>query len=52
MPTLTGINRGQIAFSNLESKIAPDNEISPKDAFVDKLNLKQVGMNSLVAKHQ
>ena len=49
MPTLTGINRGQIVFSNLECKIAQDNEIRFINAFVEKLNLKQLGMNSLVA---
>lgn len=48
MPTLTGINRGQIVFSNLECKIAQDNEIRFINAFVEKLNLKQLGINSLV----
>ena len=46
MPTLTGINRGQIVFSNLECKIAQDNEIRFINAFVDKLDFKQPGIQS------
>ena len=34
MPTLTRINREQITFSNLESQVAPDREISFIDALV------------------
>lgn len=48
MPTIIGINREQITFSSLEIQIAKDNEIRFIDAFVDKLDLKQLGVQSLV----
>ena len=48
MPQIQGVNREQITFSNLESQISKDNEIRFIDAFVDKLDLKQLGIQSLV----
>ncbi len=48
MPTITGISREQISFSSLETQIAKDNEIRFVDAFVDKLELKQLGIVSLI----
>lgn len=47
MPTLIGIDRLQITFSSLEDGIAADNEVRFIDAFVDKLDLKQLGVQSL-----
>ena len=47
MPTLTGIDREQITFTDLESQIAKDNEIRFIDAFVDKLDIKKLGIQSL-----
>ena len=47
MPTLTGINRHQITFTDLETQIEKDNEIRFIDAFVDKLDLKKLGIQSL-----
>jgi hypothetical protein len=48
MPTITGIDREQITFSSLETQIANDNEILFIDTFVDKLDLEQLGIQSLV----
>ena len=36
MPILTGIGREQITFSNLESQMAPDNEIRFINALVEE----------------
>ncbi len=47
MPQIQGVNREQITFSNLESRISKDNEIRFTDAFVDKLDLKRLGILSL-----
>ena len=52
MPQIQGINREQITFSNLESQIAKDNEIRFIDAFVDKLVLKQLGIQSLIQREK
>ena len=52
MPQIQGINREQITFSNLESQIAKDNEIRFIDAFVDKLDLKQLGIQSLIQREK
>jgi len=48
MPIIIGIDREQINFSSLETQISKDNEIRFIDAFVDKLELKQLGIQSLV----
>ena len=48
MPVITGSDRDQISFSSLETQIANDNEIRFIDSFVDKLDLKQLGVQSLV----
>lgn len=48
MPIIIGIHREQISFSSLESQISKDNEVRFIDAFVDKLDLKQIGIQSLV----
>lgn len=48
MPNIKGTYREQISFSTLESQISKDNEIRFIDAFVDKLDLKQLGIHSLV----
>lgn len=47
MPTIQGVNRHQITFTDLETQIEKDNEIRFIDAFVDKLDLKQLGIQSL-----
>lgn len=48
MPTITGISRHQISFSSLEDYITKDNEVRFIDAFVDKLDIKQLGIQTLV----
>lgn len=48
MPTIRGVDRSQISFSSLETQISQDNEIRFIDAFVDKLELKQLSIQSLV----
>ncbi len=48
MPTIIGISREQISFSSLETQIAKDNEIRFIDVIVDKLDLKQLGIVSLI----
>jgi len=48
MPQIQGVNREQITFSNLESQITKDNEIRFIDAFLDKLDLKELGIQTLV----
>lgn len=48
MPTIPGIDRHQIIFTDLESQISKDNEIRFIDAFVDKMDLRQLGIQSLV----
>lgn len=47
MPIINGFDRSQITFSSLEDSIAADNEVRFIDAFVDKLDLKQLGVQSL-----
>jgi transposase len=49
MPIILGLDRHQITFSSLEDAIATDNEVRFIDAFVDKLNLQQLGVHSLTA---
>lgn len=47
MPIINGFDRCQITFMSLEDSIAADNEVRFIDAFVDKLDLKQLGVQSL-----
>ena len=47
MPIINGFDRYQITFSSLEDSIAADNEVRFIDAFVDKLDLRQLGVQSL-----
>ena len=47
MPGLPGLDRSQITFSSLEDAISTDNEVRFMDAFVDKLDLKKLGIKSL-----
>ena len=42
MPTIPGIDRYQIIFTDLERQISKDNVIRFIDAFVDKMDLKQL----------
>ena len=42
MPTIPGIDRHQIIFTDLERQISKDNVIRFIDAFVDKMDLKQL----------
>ena len=46
MPQIQGVNSKQITFSNLESQISKDNENRFINAFVDKLDFKQPGIQS------
>ena len=48
MPIINGLDRQQIIFSSLEDTIATDNDVRFIDAFVDKLNLQQLGVQSLL----
>ena len=47
MAIINGIDRHQISFSSLDNYIAADNDVRFIDAFVDKLNLQQLGVHSL-----
>ena len=49
MPIITGIDRHQVSFSSLEDGIAADNEVRLIDAFVDKLDLKKLVVQSLTS---
>jgi len=49
MSIITGVDRHQMSFSSLEDKIAVDNDVRFIDAFVDKLDLQQLGVQSLTA---
>ena len=42
MPTIPGIDRHQNIFTDLERQISKDNVIRVIDAFVDKMDLKQL----------
>jgi len=50
MPIINGLDRYQMSFSSLEDSISNDNEVRFIDAFVDKLDLQQFGVQSLTAK--
>jgi transposase len=47
MPIINGFDRHQISFSSLEDSISSDNEVRFIDAFVDKLDLQHLGVQSL-----
>lgn len=49
MPIINGLDRHQLTFSSLEAAIATDNDVRFIDAFVDKLNLQQLGVRSLTS---
>ena len=49
MPVINGLDRQQITFSSLEDTIAADNDVRFIDAFIDKLDLKQLGVQSLTS---
>jgi len=49
MPLINGLDRFQMTFSSLEDSISNDNEVRFIDAFVDKLDLQQLGVQSLTA---
>ena len=50
MPIINGLDSCQMTFSSLEDSISADNEVRFIDAFVDKLDLQQLGVQSLTAK--
>jgi transposase len=47
MPIIHGSDRRQIIFSSFEDRISSDNPVRFIDAFVDKLDLQQLGVRSL-----
>src|SRR5690606_17768994 len=49
MPIINGLDRHQITFSSLEAAIATDNDVRFIDAFVEKLDLQQLGVHSLTS---
>ena len=49
MPIINGLDRHQLTFSSLEATIATDNDVRFIDAFVDKLDLQQLGVRSLTS---
>lgn len=49
MPIINGLDRCQMTFSSLEDSISADNEVRFIDAFVDKLDLQQLGVQSLTS---
>src|SRR5690606_28782056 len=50
MPIINSLDRCQMTFSSLEDSISSDNEVRFIDAFVDKLDLQQLGVQSLTVK--
>ena len=44
MKIITGTSRQQIQFSSLDDGVAADNTVRIIDAFVDKLDLSQIGI--------
>ena len=49
MPIINGLDRHQLTFSSLEAAIATDNDVRFIDAFVEKLDLQQLGVRSLTS---
>jgi transposase len=52
MKFIKGNNRQQSYFSTLEQQVGPDNAVRLMDAFVDKLDLLQLGFTSTVYKSE
>src|SRR5690606_33250045 len=49
MPIINSLDRCQMTFSSLEDSISADNEVRFINAFVDKLDLQQLGVQSLTS---
>src|SRR5690606_41176103 len=49
MPIINGLDRCQMTFSSLEDSFSADNEVRFIDAFVDKLDFQQLGVQSLTS---
>ena len=49
MPIINGLEGHQLTFSSLEAAIATDNDVRFIDAFIDKLDLQQLGVRSLTS---
>ena len=49
MSIINGLDRHQLIFSSLEATIATDNDVRFIDAFIDKLDLQQLGVRSLTS---
>ena len=45
---ITGNNRHQIYFTTLDDEVSADNAVRLMDAFVDKIDLKQLGIKTTV----
>ena len=52
MEFIKGSNRQQSYFSSLEQQVGPDNPVRLMDAFIDKLDLFQLGFTSTVHKSE
>ena len=52
MEFIQGSNRQQSYFSSLEEQVSADNAVRLMDAFVDKLDLLQLGFTSTVHKSE
>ena len=50
MQFITGANRHQSYFSTLEDHVSPDNSVRLIDAFIDKLELEQLGFTKTIHK--
>jgi hypothetical protein len=52
MQFIQGNNRHQTYFSTLEDQVSADNAVRLIDAFIDKLELQQLGFNGTVHKSE
>ena len=52
MQFIQGTNRHQSYFSTLENQVSADNPVRLIDAFVDKLDLQQLGFTNTVYKSE
>ena len=52
MPIINGLEGHQLTFSSLEAAIATDNDVRFIDAFVEKLDLQQLGVRSLTSSNK
>jgi transposase len=52
MEFIKGTSRRQSYFSTLEDQVAPDNPVRLMDAFIDKLDLRQLGFTATVHKSE